>query len=105
MADNFTVTAIRGDLLERYFVLSEASLDAIQEVCFTCKGQGICVHLPYSETQGGYCLRLSSEETEQLLPRTNYYDLTAVLIDGNETTLIHNGTFKVLEKQNHLCGG
>lgn len=105
MADNFTIMAIVGDLLERYFVLKDVEIAAIKEVCFTCEGQGICVHLPYSELQEGYCLRLGSDITSQLLPRTNYYDLTATLIDGNVVTLIRDGTFLVQRKDNQLCGG
>ncbi len=105
MAENNGVKAIIGDLLECYFVLNCVDRAALKEVCFVCKGQGICVHLPYSEMQGGYCLRLGSDVTATLLPRINYYDLTATLIDGNEVTLIRNGTFTVRKKDNKMCGG
>lgn len=100
---NYNITAIIGDLLERYFILNSVDTAAIKEVCFSCRGQGICVHLPYSKLQGGYCLRLGSETTRLLRPKTSYYDLTAELIDGNKITLIYQGTFTVQRKNNKVC--
>lgn len=99
----YNIDAIIGDLLECYFVLSSVDAAAVKEMCFTCKGQGICVHLPYSTVQGGWCLRLGSDVTSKLLPRINYYDLTAELVDGNFVTLIYQGTFTVRRKNNKVC--
>lgn len=99
----YNIDAIIGDLLEYYFVLISVDAAAVKEMCFTCKGQGICVHLPFSTLQGGWCLRLGSDITKKLRPRINYYDLTAELVDGNSITLIYQGTFTVRRKNNQVC--
>lgn len=103
MEKKFKITAIIGDLLERYFALEQVDVQAVKEMCFTCIGQGICVHLPYSEKQKGWCLRLGSEITAQFRPRISDYDLTAVLVDGNRLTIIEDGLFTVRSKDNNLC--
>lgn len=99
----YNINAIIGDLLECYFVLNSVDVVAIKGMCFTCRGQGICVHLPYSRLQGGWCLRLGSNTTSSLRPGTNYYDLTAELVDGNSITIIYRGTFTVRRKDNKVC--
>lgn len=103
MENKFKITAVKGDLLERYFVLELVDVQAVEEMCFTCVGQGICVHLPYSDAQGGWCLRLGSEITAQFRSRICKYDLTATLIDGNDLTIIKDGVFTVRDKNNKLC--
>lgn len=103
MSKDYGVSVIIGDLLERYFILDGVERIAVECLCFSCVEQGICVHLPFSELQGGWCLRLTSELTAQLLPKISYYDLTAKLIDGNTVTLIRNATFTVISKKNYLC--
>lgn len=105
MSKDYGVSAIIGDLLERYFILDGVERNAVEYLCFSCVDQGICVHLPFYEPQGGWCLRLTSEMTAQLLPKISYYDLTAKLIDGNTVTLIRNATFTVRRKENYLCEG
>ncbi len=93
MAKNL-MRVIRGDLLEYVFVM-----DGIYEdMLFTCIGQGICSHLPYSEEHGGYVLRLTSAQTAHLAPKKCWYDLTGTLKDGSKLTVIYRGTFAVSQK-------
>lgn len=103
MAKNYHISLYAGDVLEVLFKLNCIDRAAINEVCFTCKKLGICVHLPYSSFREGYSLRLDSDFTENFPDMVAYFDLTAELIDGNRLTLIYNGVLTVRRKNNKLC--
>lgn len=98
-----SINVIIGDLLEYYFVTTSIDMKAVRSMCFTCKSQGICVHLPYSKIHKGFCLRLKGDVTSEFCAGTHYYDLTAELINGSMVTLIYNGIFTVYKKSNILC--
>lgn len=87
-----------GDLCELWFCLRGADREAIENVCFRSDDLGFYSYLPYSESEGGYCLRLSSRQTEDLPPSVCRYDLTAELTGGNTVTLIENGIITVTGK-------
>lgn len=105
MAKKYSITAIVGDLLECYFVTPLVEIAAVKQMMFSCKGQRICVHIPYSKRMDGWCLRLVGEQTRELRPGTFYFDLSAELVDGNTITLIRDGTFTVYDRENKLCEG
>lgn len=89
--EEYHITCIIGDLLERHLTISEPSLDIIDKIRFTCVGEGIYSYLPYSEEEGVWYLRFDKDVTSCFRPGTFIYDLTAILIDGNEYTLIYQG--------------
>lgn len=103
MAKSYNLSFYVGDVFEVWFKLNNVDRAAVSEVCFTCRGMGICVHLPYSSLRDGYCLRLTSDFTQELPTGVFYFDLTAELIDGNRVTLIYDGVLTVYKKINKLC--
>ena len=89
------ITLRAGDLCEVWFSINGADLEAIESVCFRCDDLGFYTYLPYSESEGGYCLRLGSRQTEGLPTSVCRYDLTAELVGGNTVTLIEDGIISV----------
>lgn len=103
MAKDYHISLYAGDVLEVWFKLNSIDRLAVNELCFTCKKLGICVHLPYASYQEAYCLRLDSDCTIKFPAAVCYYDLTAELIDGNRLTLIYDGILTIRKKTNKLC--
>ncbi len=103
MAKKYNLSFYVGDIFEVWFELTAVDRAAVKEVCFTCRDLGLCVHLPYSNFKGAYCLRLNSECTKDLHAGVYYFDLTVELIDGNAVTLINDGVLTVCHKKNKLC--
>lgn len=96
------IKAIRGDLLQVLFKISEIEdLSAVESVHFSSAKQALDVVLAYSSKDGGYWLNLSSEQTaEYLTAGTGTYDITVVFRNGEHFTLVRNELFIVLEKLN-----
>ncbi len=96
--DSYHITTIMGDLLEWYFTVSNPDMEMIDKVRFTCPGEGIYAFLPYSDKYEGYCLRFDQSVTGLFRAGTFFYDITAILTDGSERTLIYQGLLTVKPK-------
>lgn len=97
------IEVIKGDILQEFFNLDCIDdLSVVDSVHFSSAAQAIDVTLAYSETENGYYLNLSSEQTAELTACTGKYDLTVVLKGGNKLTVIRNAPFIVWDKLNTL---
>lgn len=102
--EEYHITCIIGDLLERHITVTNPSRDVIEKVRFTCSNilgpkKGIWSDLPYSEEEGVYFLRFDNATTSKFRPGTFIYNLTAILLDGNENTIIYQGLITAKPKE------
>lgn len=98
------IEVVKGDLLQEFFTLDCIDdLSVVESVHFTSNAQMIDVTLAYSETENGFYLNLSSEQTDELTACTGTYDLTIVFKSGNRLTVIRNAPFVVWDKLNTIA--
>lgn len=95
------IMVVQGDILEAYFQFTGLERTAVDKVYFVSRGEQLEVECPYVD-DAGYCLRLTSEQTENFVPKICSYDLIAKLTDGNILTALRQRIFAVLKKRNPL---
>lgn len=101
LGDCQDIIFIQGDVLEIYFCFENIDPSLFRRAIFKSEKANLYVECPYSSQRGGWCLRLTSEQTELLKPTIASYDLLLELADGNLLTVAHEVGFAVLKKRNN----
>lgn len=98
---NSEIIIIQGDSFQMTVTVEGLSAEVIDSVLFSCEKLNLCKELTITE-DGAYLLSFESSETKSWETITATYDLTVRFSDSKIKTVIHNSSFKVIEKTNKV---
>lgn len=91
---------VQGDSVEVWFFIEGVDVEQIDHLVLRSKKANLVAHCPYSSIGGGFCFRLTPEQTSILPATIASYDLVANYKDGSVLTLGRECGFAVLKQRN-----
>ena len=99
-----TIQVIKGDTLNLKVSVPSSQQELIDKVLFSSYKLGIEQELVKVENESGIYWLLTIKDTSSLSQCYATFDITMILSNGDKETVVHNGDFNILPKENEING-